>query len=984
MGDLLVALARFAGQTVAAAAVTDMWEAVRGRFARLLGRGDARRTKVAEQWLAQTHEQLAAAVPGPGLERVRETAAERWAGRFADLLDEDPGAEAELRALVEELAARLPAATVSAADHSVAAGRDVTITASGGGTAAGVIHGNAIGMVGLPLRPEALSLPVRLPPRPVFLAGREGLLGELDARLAGGPGRPGPRVAVLCGLGGAGKTSVAVEYAHRHLAEVGVCWQFAAEDPAVLAAEFAVLAAQLGARQLVDPRDPVASVHAVLARKEAGWLVVFDNVLDLASVESFVPPAGPGRVLITTQNQHWPPGQALDVPVLDPGVAAEFLVDRTGNLDRVAAEELAAVLGGLPLALEQAAAYMQATGTTLAGYLPLFRARQADLLARGEAAGHPAHVAATLGLALSRLADQAPAAAELIRLLAFLAPEPVPLALLLAGEQTAARLGAEVAAAIGPLLGDPVAAGDAITALRRYSLASPAGNGLVLVHRLVQAITRAQLSAESAGQWGQAAAALVEAAVPADPTLPAAWPACAALLPHARAVFDLTSSGMRNVARYLGYSGSYPAARDLSQLIADAHIAIDSYGPEHPSTLTARHEFAYWTGEAGDAAGARDQFAALVPVLEWVLGREHRDTLSARHQLARWTGETGDPAGARDQFAALVPVRERVLGPEHPDTLAARHELARWTGEAGDAAGARDQFAALLPIRERVLGAEHPDTLTTRANLAYWTGQAGDAAGARDQFAALLPIRERVQGPEHPNTLAARRGHVHWTGEAGDAAGARDQFAALLPIRERVQGPEHPDTLTARHNLAYWTGEAGDAAGARDQYAALLPVRERVLGAEHPNTLATRHELARWTGEAGNAAGARDLFAAMLPIRERLLGPEHPRNLNTRRNLARWTGEAGGAAEARDLFAALLPISERLLGPEHPRTLNTRRNLARWTGEAGDAAGARDLFAVLLPISERLLGPEHPDTFSARHELARWIEVAAVAAPDAR
>ena len=193
----------------------------------------------------------------------------------------------------------------------------------------------------------------------------------------------------LCGLGGAGKTSVAMEYAHRHLAEVGVCWQFPAEDPAVLAAEFAVLAAQLGAREVVDPRDPVASVHAVLARQEAGWLVVFDNVPDRAAVEAFVPPAGPGRVLITTQNQHWPPGQALDVPVLDREVAADFLVNRTGDPDRATARELAAELGGLPLALEQAAAYMQATGTTLARYLPLFRARQADLLARGEAVGAP-------------------------------------------------------------------------------------------------------------------------------------------------------------------------------------------------------------------------------------------------------------------------------------------------------------------------------------------------------------------------------------------------------------------------------------------------------------------------------------------------------------------------------------------------------------------------------------------------------------------
>ena len=177
------------------------------------------------------------------------------------------------------------------------------------------------------------GLVLRVAPRPVFLAGREGLLAELDARLAGDGG--GPRVAVLYGLGGAGKTSVAVEYAHRHLAEVGVCWQFAAEDPAVLAAEFGVLAAQLG--EAAAARDPVASVHGALARARGGWLVVFDNAPDRASVAPFVPPAGPGRVLITTQNQIWPPGQAVDVPVLDVEVAADFLVSRTGDADRMAA-----------------------------------------------------------------------------------------------------------------------------------------------------------------------------------------------------------------------------------------------------------------------------------------------------------------------------------------------------------------------------------------------------------------------------------------------------------------------------------------------------------------------------------------------------------------------------------------------------------------------------------------------------------------------
>jgi hypothetical protein len=140
-GEVLVALAQFAGQTVAAAAITDVWESVRGRFARLLGGGNTRKTEAAEGWLEQTREQLAGA-PGTELEQVQAAQAERWAGRFADLLDEDPGLEGELRTLVEETKALLPAGTVSATGHSVAAGRDVNITASDGGTAAGVIHGN--------------------------------------------------------------------------------------------------------------------------------------------------------------------------------------------------------------------------------------------------------------------------------------------------------------------------------------------------------------------------------------------------------------------------------------------------------------------------------------------------------------------------------------------------------------------------------------------------------------------------------------------------------------------------------------------------------------------------------------------------------------------------------------------------------------------------------------------------------------------------
>jgi len=572
---------------------------------------------------------------------------------------------------------------------------------------------------------------VRLAPRPLFLTGREGLLAELTTRFAAAGTEAGPGTVVLCGLGGAGKTSVAVEYAHRHLAEVGVDWQLDAEDPTVLAAGFSELAAELETRDPLDTRDPVASAHGVLAVLPAGWLLVFDNVPDRTAVQRFLPPAGRGRVLITSQNQNWPPGQALEVPVLGAETAADFLVNRTGDPDRQTARELAGELGGLPLALEQAAAYIQATADTLAGYLALFRRRRLDLLHRGEPAEHSETVAATWALAFARLEESAPAAVDLLRLLAFCAPEAIPLRLLLRPRPgIVGRVNRQVALVLVPLLEDPLTVSDAIAALRRYSLISTTVGGEVSMHRLVQAVTSGQMPADLSRAWQQAAAALIEAALPDDPQLPDTWPVFASLVPHAQAALTMDSDGMGHIAAYLGYSGSYAAARDLAGTVHEARVR--SLGAEDLLTLDARTDVAFWTGKTGDACGARDQFAALVPVRERVSGPEQQETLKARGNLARWTGEAGDPAAARDQYALLAPVRKRILGPEHPDTLKVRADLARWTGEAGDPAHARDQAAALLSQLERVAGAEHPWARTVRATLAFWAGQAGNAPAARD------------------------------------------------------------------------------------------------------------------------------------------------------------------------------------------------------------------------------------------------------------
>ena len=446
-----------------------------------------------------------------------------------------------------------------------------------------------------PSGPVAAGRVLRLAPRPVFLAGREELLAGLEARLAG-TDDAGPRVVALRGLGGAGKTSVALEYAHRHLAGVGMCWQFGAGDPAVLVAGFGELAAQLS---VADGGDLVASVHAVLAASGAPWLLVFDNAPDRASVAQFVPPAGPGRVLITSRNQIWPPDQAVEVPVLDPPVAAEFLALRTGEADRRAALELAAELGGLPLALEQAGAYMQASGRGIAEYMGLFRRRRAELLDRGDPVGYDKRVSTTWAVAFAELGQAGPAAG-LLRLVACCAAEDIPLHLLLRPGLAAEDFDAVVGPVLAPLLDDELAPDEAVAGLRRFSLISAPRGGLVSVHRLVQAITLDQLPVQEAAAWRRAAAAVIEAALPGDPRDPRSWPVFAALLPHAQARWT------RPATAWARWPGTSPRAAATPRRWLCSGRSCMPWRKPGVSSIP----------EAGDPAGARDQFAALVPVIE--------------------------------------------------------------------------------------------------------------------------------------------------------------------------------------------------------------------------------------------------------------------------------------------------------------------------------------------------------------------------------
>ncbi|MBB6080985.1 tetratricopeptide repeat protein [Streptomyces paradoxus] len=573
---------------------------------------------------------------------------------------------------------------------------------------------------------------------------------------------------VLAGMGGVGKTQLAAHHA-RTLWQAGqldlLMWITASTRPAVVSGYAEAAAAILDA----DPADPDRAARAFLAWLEPGpatglrWMVVLDDLADPADLRGLWPPTSPhGRTLITTRRRdrilQGDGRRLVRVGLFTEQEAAAYLTATLAAHDRHEPADqltgLAADLGHLPLALSQAAAYLIDVDLNCATYRRLLtdRARTlADVLPDGS--GLPDDQATTAAAAWSLSvdrADQLPPvglARPMLQLTSILNPNGIPASVLtsvptltyLAERATRPANPADAGrAAVGPApqSATPTAedALGALRALRRLSLIdhTPAtAHQAVRIHQLIQRTTCDALTPAELDQLARTAAdALVSAwpEVERDTALAQALRANTdALRAHVEDALYRPDvhAVLQHAGNSLGDSGQVTAALNYFQHLATS--TCHRLGPDHPSTLTTRHNLAFWRGEAGDVAGAAIAFAELLDDRVRVLGEDHPDALATRHSLAFWRGRAGDVAGAAAALTELLDDRVRVLGEDHPDTLATRHSLAFCRGEAGDVAGAAAALTELLDDRVRVLGEDHPDTLTTRHELAFWRGEAGDA-----------------------------------------------------------------------------------------------------------------------------------------------------------------------------------------------------------------------------------------------------------------
>jgi tetratricopeptide (TPR) repeat protein len=640
----------------------------------------------------------------------------------------------------------------------------------------------------------------RIPVVPRFFTGRDDVLSRLGSSSI--PGRATVLTQAIQGLGGVGKTSVAAAFAEARRDDVEILWWVRAEEPATLVSDLVALAPHVGAPLLDDPMESAALVRRELETTDRSWLLVFDNAPDQRSVEEWLPRRGVGLVVITSRSPNF--SLADEVVVVDtfpPDVARTFLRQRVAQANPAAAiEDLDATverLGGLPLALEQAGAWVaQVPNRRFARFVELYDSVAQDPFPDGTRPSGYEHTATTTWrVSMNAASTEAPLAKPVMAVLSFLAPDQIPCAWLreMGDDETFDRAGA---AAIGA----------ALDALHAYSLARIAPDDTIRIHRVIQAVTRRGASREAA----TAAIRALRRQCPEEPFDDRHWPTLALIATHALVVAETATAALPEAAHDLCSTLNLVARYEHDKLDLWASIALASsanriagthLGPDHPETLLSRLTWDSASQMAGNRSRPLVDHEAFTATCEAVFGRDHPTTLHSRNSLAYAYQIAGQVDRAVILFESTLAACEQAVGPDDMLTIISRNNLAYAYKAAGDPNRAIPLLESTLADKERRLGPDHPSALISRNNLA----EAFQSAGAVDRAIAIfeetLVDRARVLGAEHPHTLLTRIDLAGAYLERGEVVRAADVYRSAFADCERVLGGDHPMTVACHDGL---------------------------------------------------------------------------------------------------------------------------------------------------------------------------------------
>ena len=773
-----------------------------------------------------------------------------------------------------------------------------------------------------------------LAPNPLFVS-REAELLQIAGVLRGSDTTVAiGQVVASTGLGGLGKTQLAVEFVHRfaRFFAGGVFWLSFGNADEIPLQVAACAAPEFETRSLEERvRLTKDAWQAAMPR-----LLVFDNCEEEGLLEAWRPTSGGCRVLVTSRRSHWSPTlgvTALPLDLLPRADSIELLRRYRPDLmpDDRGLDVLAAELGDLPLALHLAGSYLRAyrAEVSLPAYLvELERSdvvKHASLLGAGlDDSPSPTHhaqsVAQTFALCLGRLdcereVDRV-AIAMLARMACVAPGEPVPRELL-------AKTLEEV---------DPIRRADGLRRLGAAGLVEESEGWLRLHRLLVQFVRHESLDPDAQAAVARVLIGCGEDAVEGH----LAGSALAAVIPHLIEVAG-------NVGREIG----------------DERLAAD-LGTAAGQAL----QF------AGDLRAARQWYDRALAIRDRTLGPDHPATAESLHNLAGLLFHQGELAAAKALEERALAIRERMLGSDHPATAESLNDLGVVLFTRGEVVSARPLLERALAIRERVLGPCHPLKSESLTNLAWTMWALGELTAARELFERALAIQEPVLGPEHPQNAFSVSGLAHMLAEQGELAAARPLLERALAIREGALGPDHPYTALSLNNLAWLLREQGESATARALSERALAIQERVLEPDHPDTAQSLHILGTLLRDEGELDAARPLLERALDIRERVLVPNHRCIASNLNDLALLFQAQGKLDAAQALFRRALASLEVLLGLDHQLAAISLHHLAALLHGQGDLTVARPLFERALAIRERVLGPDHPDTVGTRRALA--------------
>ncbi|MFF3401512.1 tetratricopeptide repeat protein [Streptomyces sp. NPDC002659] len=737
----------------------------------------------------------------------------------------------------------------------------------------------------IPVAPLATLRPISL--RPPHIAadvrGREAEL-ELLTRLLR---EPSGRFAVISGIGGVGKTTVAAAFAQQaEQAGHAVFW-IRWREPAVLAEQLTQVALACGlfpgALEVVRAgQGNLTDVVWEQLSRSRKWLVVIDNVDEiermhgegekLGDYRGWVRPHGGGLLLLTSRNTSpdaWGArAELLDLKPLTAMAGGQMLLDGAplGGSPQEAAS-LAGRLGGLPLALQAVSSYLTAVHSRYRTFASFHNALEVDLpdLLGGDRpnAGNPdtarTLVNHTWELSLDQLANGGTTLARpLVRLLSLFAEAPIPLSLI-----TPSLLSTVTGSSTSRTNLD-----HALVGLATYGLLGtppPLGNHApdevpcVVLHPLVREINALALSridGVDPASWRQAVAGSLIAAVQETRRAGrAGWATAYVLAPHLP--FLLVHSHavpladvrpvLLDLAAVLRESGAGGPELVLRQHVLDSETR--ELGSDHPGTLASRCHLAGTLTYLGRYAEADDMLHEVIQAQARVLGPDHQDTLASRHERARALNYLGRYAETTSMIEEIIIARSRVLGPDHPATLNSRNELARAFHGLGRQADAVDLYREIIAAATRVLGPEHPITLSNRNNLARALNGTGRYAEAASILHEVSSVRADLLGPNHPVGFYSRNNLAASLNGLGRHAEAADVLREIIADRSRVLGRDHPDTLTSRHDFAVTLTCLTRNREAADILLEVVADRSRVLGPDHLDTLTSREELAEIAGD---------------------------------------------------------------------------------------------------------------------------------------